>query len=500
MKTQSNSALTKRSTTEKTSNWLFNDLQQYSIISKTSSINMHCKSDDNVVLLSTKDHISKINTCQSTNNSDCLFSRSKVRSNKDHSLADVKHFCQNYLQNGNHETSIDSLHELVQKIDIVQYKKQYLSSPMNNNHFHLSPTCNSNLQLSNNKEKKKKKDTAEEKENNEYTNNSTDSEIIMKKRKKNKEKSKKIEEITTDSETGTDPRMSTNPLHTYHHNSKSPTDTIGHSSVSIPIPNSSGLSTKEFLVADPIHIPVSQPSLPLTSISSVQHQLQALSEMARDSDEILITLNINGLTQKQPNSTQNYPNFQQPQNESMSNNFEIVAKGFIRAHIESPMPRIPLYNQPTSTKSHPLFVPQHPIPFISNVCPPSKPIAPPIQPILSPPIKTMMYNGVALPPNSDGSFISDIRNNSDNTHHRCHINFGKCDHLCQSSLYQPDFRGRPSPGVMINPYFSNASYTNKFSTKRSTKHQSKTKPNNQQQSQYCTFNFENINRTYSSIY
>jgi hypothetical protein len=65
-----------------------------------------------------------------------------------------------------------------------------------------------------------------------------------------------------------------------------------------------------------------------------------------------------------------------------------------------------------------------------------------------------------------------------------------CDSLCQSSLYQPDFRGRPLPGVTINPYISHSPPPMNFSARQ---HSSKKK-------QSYNMNFEDINRTYSTIY
>lgn len=49
-------------------------------------------------------------------------------------------------------------------------------------------------------------------------------------------------------------------------------------------------------------------------------------------------------------------------------------------------------------------------------------------------------------------------------------NLGKCDYLCQSSLNQPDFRGRPSPGVITNPYLSNPYPSMNYSAKYKSKH------------------------------
>jgi len=100
----------------------------------------------------------------------------------------------------------------------------------------------------------------------------------------------------------------------------------------------------------------------------------------------------------------------------------------------------------------------------------------------------MMSGGFIRPPNS-AEFTPDIRNNV--VRHHSHKNIGKCDYLCQSSLYQPDFRGRPSPNITTNPYFSNQPPPMNFSAKQSSKHKTKTKSN---------LNSKNINQTYSSIY
>ncbi len=82
-------------------------------------------------------------------------------------------------------------------------------------------------------------------------------------------------------------------------------------------------------------------------------------------------------------------------------------------------------------------------------------------------------------------------------HHRSNFNTGKCDYLCQSSLYQPDFRGRPSPGVTTNPYISNPPPSMNFSAQRSSKHKTK---HSSTKNKFPTINTDNMNRTYSSIY
>ncbi|CAF1399193.1 unnamed protein product [Adineta ricciae] len=79
----------------------------------------------------------------------------------------------------------------------------------------------------------------------------------------------------------------------------------------------------------------------------------------------------------------------------------------------------------------------------------------------------------------------------DVAHRRFHRNFGKCDHLCESSLKQPDFRGRPAPGLVTNPYFLHSLPTRNFTAKQ---------PSSRQQSEHYANISNNINRTYSFIY
>ncbi|CAF2608908.1 unnamed protein product [Rotaria sp. Silwood2] len=331
-------------------------------------------------------------------------------------------------------------------------------------------------------------------------------EIKSKKTKKNKDKTKQIEETTTtttDSDNVVDTPALLNPTRINFNNPKSPSyspvETIGYQSFSIPVPQSGGPA------ANVAHLSQVQQQLqtsPQNSFAnktthphngSVQQQLQSLSQMARDGDEILITLSVNALTQKQQinnnNNNQHYQAFIQNNNPYSSSqsynqmmpsstgivmprNLEIVAKGFARVQNEHPQPppsnmysqqpppMIHSYNQSPYTMVHPPFAPRHPMPCYSSNGPPQAPIGPPIQP----------YN-------------------------LSHINTSKCDYLCQSSLNQPDFRGRPSPGVMINPYISNLPPSMNFSAKQSSKHKTKNKSN-----QIHNINSENINRTYSSIY
>ena len=60
------------------------------------------------------------------------------------------------LQNGNSEILIDLLHELVEELNLDLQKQSSSYSAINNNHLHVTPMFNSNLQFSNNKEKKNK--------------------------------------------------------------------------------------------------------------------------------------------------------------------------------------------------------------------------------------------------------------------------------------------------------------------------------------------------------
>ncbi|CAF1418073.1 unnamed protein product [Adineta steineri] len=399
-------------------------------------------------------------------------------------------FLYEYLQNENHDVLIDLLERIVQQINIDQYSY----SAINNNHFHLSPTLNPNFQLSNNKEKKTKKHKSDEngKKESKKEDILQDNEIINKKAKK--DKTKKIEETTTT----TDSQMSTDsPVSTYTNHYKTSPETNGFSSLSIPVPHSGGSSTIGFMSPNP----------PLAHLSQVQQQLQSLSQMARDGDEILITLSVNTLTQKQPINTQQNSYLVQPSNQTMTTpaeftmprNLEIVAKGFARIQNEHSQPFIPSinqqqqpmihsYTQPTPMMPYPPFAPRYSAPCNSINGPPSTPIGPPIHPI-KPSSNPIMPGGFVQPPNCT-DFMINRRNNFDNTHHRSHLNTGKCDYLCQSSFYQPDFRRRPSPGQITNP-----SPLLNFSAKRSSKHKTKIKYNEEH-----NIISENINRTFSSIY
>jgi len=112
------------------------------------------KCNDNIgslVSTTTADNICQINPNQSTHVSYNSFSKSKTnlilkKQNLSHQLNAIN-FLQKYFDN---ENSDDLLYEIAQEINL----DHYLNSTMNNNHFHLTPIFNSNIQLSNNKEKK----------------------------------------------------------------------------------------------------------------------------------------------------------------------------------------------------------------------------------------------------------------------------------------------------------------------------------------------------------
>ncbi|CAF3435162.1 unnamed protein product [Rotaria sp. Silwood1] len=210
--------------------------------------------------------------------------------------------------------------------------------------------------------------------------------------------------------------------------------------------------------------------------------------MARDGDEILITLSVNALTQKQQTNNNNNNQYYQAsiQNNNPLSIYYFISHilGFARVqneHLQPPPlnlytqqqqpPMMQSYSQSPYTFVHPPFVPRYPIPCHSSSGPPQMPIGPPIQPMFAPP-NMMMSGGFARPLNGT-DFTSSMRNNVHAVHNLSHINNSKCDYLCQSSLNQPDFRGRPSPGVIINPYFSNPPPSINFSAKQSSKHKAK---------------------------
>ncbi|CAF0979740.1 unnamed protein product [Rotaria sordida] len=611
---------------EKYSNFSLNDTQHFSTNPKIFSINTNIKSNINNISVSTQnddDDLSQINSNQSTTLiSWNLFSRSKSinkqqektilnehnpnlilrkqnlsdqiyqsNSKSDYidwtnpqlntssiettttttinNQLDAINFLQEYLDHGNSDVLIDLLHEIAQEINI----NQSTYSAINNNHLHLTPIYNSNLQLSNNKEKKnkkeksidkEKKDSHENKQKKDDKKKDNDNEAKKKKPKKHKDKTKQIEETTTttttttDSDNAVDSPALINPTRINFNNPKSPSyspvEINGFQSFSIPVPQSGGSSTNGLITPDPsnVHIPQQSNIAHLSQVQqqlqtnpqnsvvdktthlhnmSVQQQLQSLSQMARDGDEILITLSVNALTQKQQinNNNNNNNNNQYYQTSVQNNNpysssqsynqmippstrimmprnLEIVAKGFARVQNEHPQPppsnpylqqqQPPMmhsYNQSPYTFVHPPFVPRYPMPCHSGSGPPQAPIGPPIQPMFAPP-NMMISGGFVRPPNYT-DFMPGTRNNVDTSHNQSHINNSKCDYLCQSSLNQPDFRGRPSPGIIINPYYSNPSSSMNFSAKKSSKHKTKNQYN-----QLHNINFENINRTYSSIY
>jgi len=101
------------------------------------------------------------------------------------------------------------------------------------------------------------------------------------KTKTSKEKAKKIEEITTTTTTDSDVVVNSpsliNPTHINLNTPKSPAETIGFPSLSIPVPHSGGSSINGLISPDP-----QNPSLNKTTYPnhiSVQQQLQSLSQM-----------------------------------------------------------------------------------------------------------------------------------------------------------------------------------------------------------------------------
>ncbi|CAF0834359.1 unnamed protein product [Rotaria sp. Silwood1] len=547
-------------------NFSSNDTQKFSTAPKIFSINTNTKSNINNISVSKQiDHVSQINSDESTtlvswnlfprskpinkqqektilneHNPNLILTKQNLLNQIDQSNSksdyidwtnsqyrtssietttinnqlDAINFLQEYLEHGNSDVLIDLLHEIAQEINIEQHNNQNTYSAINNNHLPLTPIFNSNLQLSNNKEKKNKKEKSPEKEkkdshenkHNQYTSNKT---------KKNKHKIKQIEETTTTTTTTTDsdnvvdsPAL-INPTRIDFNNPKSPSyspvETTGFQSFSIPVPQSvAHLSqVQQQLQTNPQNSFVNKTTH--SHNISVQQQLQSLSQMARDGDEILITLSVNALTQKQQTNNNNNNQYYQasiqnnnpysssqsydqmmppPTGILMPRNLEIVAKGFARVqneHLQPPPlnlytqqqqpPMMQSYSQSPYTFVHPPFVPRYPIPCHSSSGPPQMPIGPPIQPMFAPP-NMMMSGGFARPLNGT-DFTSSMRNNVHAVHNLSHINNSKCDYLCQSSLNQPDFRGRPSPGVIINPYFSNPPPSINFSAKQSSKHKAK---------------------------
>jgi hypothetical protein len=164
-----------------------NDTQQFFLFPKLFSINTNNKSDDNIKSISTlTDNISQLNTDPSTimswnsksilneHNPNLILTKQNLSHQIRRSIStsdyidwtnnpsssettisnqlDAIHFLQEYLQNGNSDVLIDLLYEIAREINI----KQSTYSAVNNNHLHVTPTFNSNLQLTNNKEKKNK--------------------------------------------------------------------------------------------------------------------------------------------------------------------------------------------------------------------------------------------------------------------------------------------------------------------------------------------------------
>ncbi len=85
--------------------------------------------------------------------------------------------------------------------------------------------------------------------------------MTSKKPKKSKEKVKKIEETTTtDSDIVVNSPSLINPTHINLPNPKSPSETIGFPSLSIPVPHSSVSSTNGLISSDPSRIRTPQQS------------------------------------------------------------------------------------------------------------------------------------------------------------------------------------------------------------------------------------------------
>ncbi|CAF3800473.1 unnamed protein product [Rotaria magnacalcarata] len=439
-------------------------------------------------------------------------------------------FLQENLVNGNGNVLIDLLHEIAHEINIDQNKNQYSYSAINNNYHRLTPMFNSNLQLSNNKEKKNKKEKSSNKEKKSSDENKEkqghDNEIKNKNEKKHKQR--EVEDTkTTDSDTITDSPVLVTPRRLNFNNPKSPSyspaETFEFQTFSVPVPQSvAQLSQVQHQLQSNPQNSFENKTTQLHNIS-VQQQLQSLSQMAHDGDEILITLTVNALSQKQHmNNNNQYQSTIQnnkPYSPSQSyhqipssstgiimpRNLEIVAKGFARVQNEHPQPppsniylQPPIINQYSQSPQKlvpppPFAAPHYSMPYHTNHGPPQIPIGPPIQPLSVPP--NMMMSGGFVRPTNYTDATPNIRNNT--VYNRSHTNNGKCNYLCQSSVNQPDFRGRPLPGLTINPYFSNSSQAQpmNFSSKQPSKHRTE-----HQSNQIHTRNSESMNRTYSSIY
>ncbi|CAF4475073.1 unnamed protein product [Rotaria socialis] len=461
-------------------------------------------------------------------------------------------FLQEHLENGNSNVLIDLLHEIAHEINIDQNKNQYSYSAINNNYHHLTPMFNSNLQLSNNKEKKNKKEKSSNKEKKNSDENK-DNEIKNKNEKKQKER--EVEDTTTttttDPDTITDSPVLMTPRRLNFNNPKSPSyspaETFEFQTLSVPVPQSvAQLSQVQHQLQSNPRNSFENKTTQLHN-TSVQQQLQSLSQMAHDGDEILITLTVNALSQKQHmnNNSNQYQStiqnnkpfvsdafrkklfdvivlvvFRYSPSQSyhkmpssstgiiMPRNLEIVAKGFARVQNEHPQPPPSnIYLQPPIISQYsqspqkfvpappPFAAPHYSIPCHTNHGPPQAPIGPPIQPMFAPP--NMMMSGGFVRPTNYTNATPNTRNDTGVFHNRSPTNNGKCNYLCQSSLNQPDFRGRPLPGLTSNPYFSNSPQPQpmNFSSKRPSKHRTKHRSN-----QIHTRNSESMNRTYSSIY
>ncbi|CAF3866246.1 unnamed protein product [Rotaria magnacalcarata] len=215
-------------------------------------------------------------------------------------------FLQENLVNGNGNVLIDLLHEIAHEINIDQNKNQYSYSAINNNYHRLTPMFNSNLQLSNNKEKKNKKEKSSNKEKKSSDENKEkqghDNEIKNKNEKKHKQR--EVEDTkTTDSDTITDSPVLVTPRRLNFNNPKSPSyspaETFEFQTFSVPVPQSvAQLSQVQHQLQSNPQNSFENKTTQLHNIS-VQQQLQSLSQMAHDGDEILITLTVNALSQKQ---------------------------------------------------------------------------------------------------------------------------------------------------------------------------------------------------------
>ena len=172
-----------------------------------------------------------------------------------------------------------------------------------------------------------------------------------------------------------------------------------------------------------------------------------------------------------------------------------------------PPPPVNPYSQPAMMHPYAPFLPQYPMPCQLSTGPPQAPIGSPIQrtaisspnrhlrlllPAVYPPTPTMpMPDGFgrsAYYPHVAPS----MRPTSD---HRSHVTLGRCDHLCQSSINQPDFRGRPAPGLLTNPYFTSSPSPMNFSARRSSKSKKKMPSTTDSSPQPSGIQCQPVNRT-----